>query len=56
MIPQLINRDRIYIETIGQHVGKEAKLYGWLYNARHSGKLWFLLMRDGTRTVLSMQN
>ncbi|MDZ7344659.1 MAG: OB-fold nucleic acid binding domain-containing protein, partial [candidate division KSB1 bacterium] len=48
MIPQLINREKIYIENIGQYEGKEVKLYGWLYNARHSGKLWFLLLRDGT--------
>jgi asparaginyl-tRNA synthetase len=48
MIPQLINREKIYIETIGQYEGKEVKIYGWLYNARHSGKLWFLLLRDGT--------
>jgi len=48
MIPQLINREKIYIENIGHHEGKEVKIHGWLYNARHSGKLWFLLLRDGT--------
>ncbi|MDZ7289135.1 MAG: asparagine--tRNA ligase [candidate division KSB1 bacterium] len=51
MIPQLINREKIYIENIGQYEGKEVKLYGWLYNARHSGKLWFLLLRDGTGII-----
>ena len=51
MIPQLINREKIYIESLGQHEGKEVKIHGWLYNARHSGKLWFLLLRDGTGIV-----
>jgi asparaginyl-tRNA synthetase len=51
MIPQLINREKIYIENIGQYEGKEVELYGWLYNARHSGKLWFLLLRDGTGII-----
>ncbi|MGH7452739.1 MAG: OB-fold nucleic acid binding domain-containing protein, partial [bacterium] len=51
MIPQLINREKIYIETIGQYEGKEVKIHGWLYNARHSGKLSFLLLRDGTGVI-----
>jgi asparaginyl-tRNA synthetase len=51
MIPQLINREKIYIENIGQYEGKEVKIHGWLYNARHSGKLSFLLLRDGTGVI-----
>ncbi len=46
-----INRDKVYVENVGQHAGKEVTLYGWLYNARHSGKLWFLLLRDGTGVI-----
>jgi len=46
-----INREKVYVENIGQHVGKDVTLYGWLYNARHSGKLWFLLLRDGTGII-----
>ncbi len=51
MIPALINREKIYVATVGPHAGKEVTLYGWLYNARHSGKLWFLLLRDGTGII-----
>ena len=51
MTPAFINRDKTHIATIGQHVGQDVTLYGWLYNARHSGKLWFLLLRDGTGLI-----
>jgi aspartyl/asparaginyl-tRNA synthetase len=51
VISSFINRDKIYVATIGQYAGKEVTLYGWLYNARHSGKLWFLLLRDGTGII-----
>ncbi|MCK4272476.1 asparagine--tRNA ligase [bacterium] len=37
-----------YINEIGQHVGKEVSIKGWLYNKRSSGKLRFLTLRDGT--------
>jgi len=42
---------RVYIEAIGKHVGEEVTLKGWLYNKRHKGKLYFLLVRDGTGTI-----
>ena len=38
----------VYIEDIGQHDGQTVTLKGWLYNKRSSGKLHFLLVRDGT--------
>ena len=38
----------VYIEDIGQHEGQTVTLKGWLYNKRSSGKLHFLLVRDGT--------
>jgi asparaginyl-tRNA synthetase len=37
-----------YIEDIAAHEGREVTLKGWLYNKRSSGKLHFLLVRDGT--------
>jgi asparaginyl-tRNA synthetase len=40
--------NRVYIEDIGKHEGEEVTLRGWLYNKRSSGKLHFLLVRDGT--------
>jgi len=37
-----------YIENVGRHVGSEATVRGWLHNKRSSGKLRFLIVRDGT--------
>jgi asparaginyl-tRNA synthetase len=42
---------RIYIENLNQHEGGEVRLDGWLYNKRSSGKIRFLLLRDGTGVV-----
>ncbi|MFN8641598.1 MAG: asparagine--tRNA ligase [Candidatus Binatia bacterium] len=40
----------VYIEDIGRHEAQTVTLKGWLYNRRSSGKLHFLLLRDGTGT------
>jgi asparaginyl-tRNA synthetase len=40
-----------YIENIGSHEGEEATLRGWVYNKRSSGKLQFILLRDGTGVI-----
>jgi len=37
-----------YIEKAKEFVGKEVTVRGWLYNKRDSGKVKFLLLRDGT--------
>ncbi|MGD0338419.1 MAG: asparagine--tRNA ligase [Bacteroidota bacterium] len=42
---------RIYIEDLVHHVGEEVTLQGWLYHKRSSGKVRFLLLRDGTGVV-----
>jgi asparaginyl-tRNA synthetase len=39
---------RIYIEDAGNHVGEEVTLWGWLHQKRSSGKIQFLMVRDGT--------
>ncbi|TSA20541.1 asparagine--tRNA ligase [bacterium] len=39
---------RVYIHDLEKHVGEEVQLRGWLYNKRSSGKVRFLLLRDGT--------
>jgi asparaginyl-tRNA synthetase len=39
---------RIYIEDAGKHVGEEVTLWGWLHNKRSSGKIQFLMIRDGS--------
>ncbi|MEN3038349.1 MAG: asparagine--tRNA ligase [Candidatus Kryptonium sp.] len=38
----------VYIENLSGYVGKEVKIYGWVYNKRSSGKIRFVLVRDGT--------
>mgnify|MGYP001327207487 CR=1 FL=1 len=39
---------RYYIADLKNHVGQKVELRGWVYNARSSGKIKFLLLRDGT--------
>jgi asparaginyl-tRNA synthetase len=39
------------IEKIGASVGKEATLTGWVYNKRSSGKVRFVILRDGTGVI-----
>ncbi|MDO8795150.1 MAG: asparagine--tRNA ligase [Vicinamibacterales bacterium] len=39
---------RTYIEEIARHVGQQVTLHGWLHNRRSSGKIHFLIVRDGT--------
>jgi len=36
------------IAELSKHVGQTVTLQGWLYNSRSSGKLLFLILRDGT--------
>jgi asparaginyl-tRNA synthetase len=43
-----------YIEDIGKYDGKEVVIKGWLYNKRSSGKIRFILVRDGTGIVQSV--
>jgi asparaginyl-tRNA synthetase len=38
----------VYIEKIGEHVGETVTVKGWLHNRRSSGKIHFLVVRDGT--------
>lgn len=38
----------VYIKDLSKHVNEEVTLKGWLYNKRSSGKVKFLIMRDGT--------
>ena len=39
---------KIFISDLSKYVGKEIKIQGWLYNKRSSGKLHFLILRDGS--------
>ena len=38
----------VYIEDLKEHEGEDVEIRGWLYNSRFSGKLVFLIVRDGT--------
>jgi asparaginyl-tRNA synthetase len=40
-----------YIEDLPNKVGQEITVRGWLYNKRSSGKVRFLILRDGTGLV-----
>src|SRR5687768_14836958 len=37
-----------YIDEVGRHTGEEVTLRGWVHNKRSSGKIQFLILRDGT--------
>ncbi|HHY09180.1 MAG TPA: asparagine--tRNA ligase, partial [Firmicutes bacterium] len=42
---------RVYLNKIGDHVGEEVEIRGWLYNKRSSGRIQFLIIRDGTDLI-----
>jgi len=37
-----------FLSNISEVDGKEATFDGWVYNTRSIGKIWFLILRDGT--------
>ena len=41
----------VYIEDISECKDQEVEIRGWLYNKRSSGKIRFLLVRDGTGLI-----
>ncbi|MBU1066091.1 asparagine--tRNA ligase, partial [bacterium] len=43
--------DWVFIKDVKDHNDKEVTLKGWVYNKRSSGKIWFLIMRDGTGII-----
>lgn len=42
------------IKNLGKHVGQQVTIQGWLYNKRSSGKIAFLIVRDGSGLVQSV--
>ncbi|HHU61405.1 MAG: asparagine--tRNA ligase [Bacillota bacterium] len=42
---------RVYLNKVGEHVNEEVEIRGWLYNKRSSGKIQFLIIRDGTDMI-----
>ena len=43
-----MTRDWVYISELGDHVGDNVLLKGWVQQKRSSGKIRFLVLRDGT--------
>ncbi len=44
-------KNETYVQDIAKFEGQEVTIRGWLYNRRSSGKLHFLLVRDGTAII-----
>ena len=42
------NSDKTNIDKLKDNVGQQVTLAGWLYQSRSSGKIQFLIIRDGT--------
>lgn len=38
----------VLIKDVRDYEGQEVTIKGWVYNKRSSGKIWFLILRDGT--------
>ena len=38
----------VTINKLGQFLDQNVELKGWVYNSRSVGKIWFLILRDGT--------
>ena len=43
-----MSREFVYIEELARHTGERVTLQGWLAQKRSSGKVKFLVLRDGT--------
>ena len=46
----------VYIEDIGKHEGEDVTIKGWLHNRRSSGKIHFLILRDGTGFIQAVMS
>jgi asparaginyl-tRNA synthetase len=47
---------RAYIEDIARHEGATVTIRGWLHNRRGSGKVQFLILRDGTGFIQAVMS
>jgi len=45
-----------YIQDIAQHVGETVTIRGWLHNRRSSGRVHFLIVRDGTGVIQAVMS
>ena len=51
-----MSSSRAYIEQIAGHEGQEVTIHGWLHNRRSSGKIHFLIVRDGTGFIQAVMS
>jgi asparaginyl-tRNA synthetase len=49
--PQITQLPQVYVEDLSKHVGETVTVKGWLYHKRSSGKIRFVVLRDGTGVV-----
>jgi len=47
---------RAYIEDIARHEGQQVTVHGWLHNRRSSGKIHFLIVRDGSGFIQAVMS
>jgi asparaginyl-tRNA synthetase len=47
---------RAYIEDIARYEGQRVTVHGWLHNRRSSGKIHFLIVRDGTGFIQAVMS
>ncbi|MGE0591586.1 MAG: asparagine--tRNA ligase [Vicinamibacterales bacterium] len=45
-----------YIEDIASHDGQQVTIQGWLHNRRSSGKIHFLILRDGSGFIQAVMS
>ncbi|MCD6234177.1 MAG: asparagine--tRNA ligase [Candidatus Neomarinimicrobiota bacterium] len=43
--------DHVLVKHVPKYADQEITLRGWVYNIRKSGKIWFLIFRDGTNWI-----
>ena len=40
--------DTVTIQSLSAYEGQDVQLKGWVYNTRSIGKIWFMILRDGS--------
>ncbi|HHT28489.1 MAG TPA: asparagine--tRNA ligase [Firmicutes bacterium] len=50
-VDRYVAGEHVYVENLGQYDGRAVTVKGWIYHKRSSGKIQFLVVRDGTGIV-----
>jgi asparaginyl-tRNA synthetase len=51
-----LSSSRVFIDGISRHEGQQVTIHGWLHNRRSSGKIHFLIVRDGTGFIQAVMS